>query len=101
MNQSLYMFYVRVPQVSITDPGIGRYRDAAQLKVDVYLPESDTNSRHFALPSKTFYLKSALQSDNPSASYWYVFNIARNDRGQSSLDQVIPVDKIVTNLKLF
>lgn len=88
-----YAFFVRVPQARLTDPGIFRYKDSARLKVDVYLPESDTSIRHFAKPSMTFYLSGAINSDNPSASYWHVFNISKPDNIQ---DAIVTVNRIKT-----
>jgi cysteine-rich repeat protein len=88
-----YMFFVHLPQAKPTDPGIYQYKDVAHLKVDVYLPENDSNVSHFARPSFTFYLTNAIRSDNSSAPYWHVFNIQKNASG---LDRILPVNKIMT-----
>jgi hypothetical protein len=93
-----YLFYVRVPQARPGfDPGISRYKDSTKLKVDIYLPESDTSNRHFALPSMTFYLNSALPSQNPAAPYWYLFNLKKD--GATLKDKIVPVNRIITEWK--
>jgi len=92
-----YIFYLRVPQARLTDPGIYRYKDTSRLKVDVYIPENDSAPRHFAKPTATFYLSNATNSDNNSAPYWHVFNIKKNG---NLPDRIIPINKIVTRFQI-
>ena len=68
-----YAFYVRAP-----DAGMRNYLSNSDLKVEVYFPEKDSDSQHFARPARTFYLNQALGSDNPSAKFWYVFKLEKN-----------------------
>ncbi len=74
MATSAYAFYVRTE--NNTNKSMYNFKNSAKLKVDVYMPGSDGNTRHFDRPVKTFYLTQALSSDNnDSAQYWHVFNV--------------------------
>jgi hypothetical protein len=99
MVDDQYVFYVRIPQAKLTDPGIYRYKDTARLKVDIYVAETDGASNHFGLPVKTFYLNNAGSSDNAAAPYWYVFNLKRDTR-LSPEDRIVPVNKILTKMRV-
>ncbi len=106
-----YAFYVRTP---------GEYNfkaySGSKLQVEVYVPEdevvidgSDDSWRHFSRPAKVFYLSDAIQSDNPQASYWHVFNIKKTPSTDSfaSLKNIeatftkdgseIPISRILTS----
>lgn len=91
-----YVFYVRVPQSNPADPGIARYADSSKMAVDVYLPENDTNGRHFGKPTYTYYLTQAQASDNPSAPYWTVLDLLTDRSIQNPQDRVVPIQKITT-----
>ncbi|MCX6780144.1 MAG: hypothetical protein NT034_03125, partial [Candidatus Magasanikbacteria bacterium] len=64
--------------------GIFNDGKSAKLKVEIYSAEpqrAEENNdvyRHFARPIKTFYITQAIQSSNPQAQYWHVFNIVQN-----------------------
>ncbi len=90
MSDNTYAFYVRAPAQ------ISTYKNTAKLKVEVYLPENDSNQYHFGTPAKTYYLNSAVPSDNPNAQYWRVFNINKPSAGLSMSD-IPEVNSIVTN----
>lgn len=98
MNNDQYAFYVRTG-----GEGIAKYRNTAKLRVDVYFPENDTETNHFATPAMTFYMNSAAASDNSNASYWYVFNVKRAavPNADPVSSRIIPVNKIVTESKFF
>ena len=94
LKEDQYAFYVRT---SANDP-IKNLKITAKLKVDIYVPENDNDERHFARPTKTFYLNSAAPGDNPNASYWYVANI-QNKSVNSGVpaDRIIEVNKLITD----
>ncbi|MFA6547787.1 MAG: LamG-like jellyroll fold domain-containing protein [Candidatus Magasanikbacteria bacterium] len=71
MVTSSYAFYIK------TADTMKNLKNSAKLKVEVYVPESDDNLRHFARPAKTYYLNQAIPSDNDAAQFWHVFNIKK------------------------
>lgn len=94
-----YVFYLRLVQAHVTDPGISRYAASSKAEVDVYFPEDDASGRHFAKPSLTFYLNQAQASDNPSAPYWQVFDLKAGPADssiQNLQDLIVPLQKITT-----
>jgi cysteine-rich repeat protein len=90
------IFYVRAANVY---DGIYKYKNTANLKVDVYFPKEDDKYffRHFDnKPDKTFYLKDAIDSDNKTAaSYWQVLNLSP---GSNTIEEI---NAIKTDPKYF
>jgi hypothetical protein len=95
MEGNTYSFYVRSPSYPIR-----QFKNTARLKVDVYLPENDTNQYHFGTPVKTYYFSAAIPSDNPNARYWQVFNVNKPSATLSMTD-IIDVNAIVTDPEHF
>ncbi|MFA5061840.1 MAG: LamG-like jellyroll fold domain-containing protein [Patescibacteria group bacterium] len=95
MDSGNYVFYVR------SGGPIKPYQVSANLKVEVYLPEGDTNYRHFGLPAATYYLSGALPSDSPAASYWQVFNIVDSNGTVTLADNILDVNSIVSAPRYF
>ena len=95
MEGNTYSFYVRSPGYPIR-----QFKNTARLKVDVYLPENETNQYHFGTPAKTYYFTAAVPSDNPNARYWQVFNINKPSAGLSQSD-IIDINTIVTDPEHF
>ena len=92
MSGNTYSFYVRAPNSPIR-----QFRNTARLKVDVYLPENDSNPYHFARPVKTYYFNTAAPSDNPDARYWHVFNINKPESSADiTLTDIIDINTIFT-----
>lgn len=109
MSGNTYAVFVKSPSVAIR-----QFRNTARLKVEVYLPESDStiyqsqtlggenqtdfNRHRFGTPVKTYYLQAAAPSDNPNAKYWQVFNINKPaDANAVAAADIIDVNTIVTN----
>jgi hypothetical protein len=99
MEAGLYVFYVR----SVSGP-LSQLRSAAKLRVDVYMPEDvarfNPPDNYFAQPAQTFYLATAIPSDNPQASYLQVFNLLAVGENATK-DNIMDVNSIVTDPKFF
>lgn len=92
MSGNTYVFYVRAPSFPIRT-----FKISAKLKVDVYLPETDSDQYHFGTPVKTYYLQSAAPSDNQNARFWQVFNI-NAPTSSVAVSDIIDVNTIVTGI---
>ncbi len=92
MTGNTYAFYVRSPSYPIRT-----FRTTARLKVDVYLPELDSDKHHFGTPARTFYLQAAIPSDNQNARFWQVFNVTAPGAAGLSISNILGVDTIVTS----
>ncbi|KKR34708.1 MAG: hypothetical protein UT67_C0008G0002 [Candidatus Magasanikbacteria bacterium GW2011_GWA2_40_10] len=90
MSGNTYSFYVRAPSFPIRT-----FKISAKLKVDVFLPEKDTDQYHFGTPVKTYYLQSAAPSDNQNARYWQVFNLNAPTANVTTSD-IIDINTIIT-----
>ncbi len=95
MSGNTYSFYVRAPSYPIRT-----FKNTAKLKVDVYLPEANSNPYQFGTPVKTYYFLSASPSDNQNARYWQVFNINEPSSGVTATD-IIDINAIVTGPTYF
>ena len=95
MNGNTYSFYVRAPSYPIRT-----FKNTAKLKVDVFLPEQDSNQYHYGTPARTYYFIAASPSDNPNARYWQVFNINAPRVGLSVAD-ITDINAIVTGPAYF
>lgn len=94
MASGAYAFYVRTPGA-----GIESLKNIAKLKVEVFVPETDsTGNRLFGAPARSYYLKDAIVSENHEAGYWHVFNLSQPSSGAAaSVSNVIDVNRIITN----
>jgi hypothetical protein len=96
MAGNTYAFYVRSPNYPIRS-----FKTSAKLKVDVYLPELDSDKYHFGTPARTFYLLGAAPSDNQNARYWQVFNFNVPTSSGLSISNIVPIDTIITAPQYF
>ncbi len=111
MSGNTYSVFVKSPSSPIR-----QFRNTAKLKVEVYLPESDSavyqsqtlaggtdyNRYRFGTPVKTYYLQAASPSENQNAKYWQVFNINKPaDANAISANDIIDVNAIITNAANF
>jgi hypothetical protein len=97
MAADTYAFYVRTPEEYNMKTFSG-----SKLQVEVYVPEDesyrgDDSWRHFSRPAKVFYLNSAVQSDNPQARYWHVFNVKKTASGSASLANIESINYLRTS----
>jgi hypothetical protein len=99
---SSYAFYLR----SVGGP-INKFKTSAQLKVELYFPEdqqTDENAdtyRHFARPTKVYYLSQAMASDSSDAVYWHVFNINKTAAGTVvSLNDIKDISRMRSFIKM-
>ncbi len=95
MSGNTYAFYVRSPSYPIRT-----FKNTVKLKVEIYLPDTDTNPYHFGTPAKTYFFQSASPSDNQNARYWQVFNINK-PATTLSLHDIIDVNAIITDPEHF
>lgn len=96
MSGNTYSFYVRSPSYPIRI-----YKNTAKLRVDVYLPEQDSNQYHFGTPARTYYFISSAPSDNQNSRYWQVFNIKAPSTSSLSVSDIMPINTIVTGPAYF
>ncbi len=92
-----YVFFVRVNgSDALTNGGIKRASKDSRLKVDVYLPENDSDPRHFGVPSFTFYGTNGIPTANPNTTYWQVFSLKQSVAGDVATSRVVPINKFIT-----
>ncbi len=97
MVNDQYVFYVRVNgTAALSNGGIKKASKDGRLKVEVYLPESDSASNHFARPTYTFYGTNGIPTQNPNTTYWQVFSLKRAVSGDKPADRIVPINKFIT-----
>ncbi len=97
MIDEQYIFYVHVNgDAALTNGGIKRASKDGRLKVDVYLPEADTDDYHFARPSFTFYGTNGIPTQNDNTTYWEVMALRRASPGDTPADRIVPINKFIS-----
>ncbi|MDD2807955.1 MAG: hypothetical protein PHW95_05575, partial [Patescibacteria group bacterium] len=98
MTADGYIFYVK----SLKNP-IDALSNQSQVKVSVYFPDFTANKdSYFSKPTYTYVLSGAMQSDNPKANLWHVFNVYKSNPVSILDQQVKEMNRIVTdnNIKM-
>jgi len=94
LSNGKYFFYVK----SNDGVSIQTLRNTL-LKVEVYIPENDTDTSHFARPTHTYNLSEAQGSMNPDAQFWQVLNINKGNFSETNTLQ--RVNEIKTGFQNF
>jgi len=69
----------------------------SEVKVEIYAPQSGYET-NYSRPVATYYLRDATPSENPSAGFWYLFNLNRNPSTKASdLSNIEMRNRIVTS----